>query len=506
MTVIAPIRSDNAYFGFGKETSPGTAVAPSWFPRWLDGSSFEVDLKAEDFWEGDGTRQISQIIKNRQLVKIKHVCSPRMNEVGMLEEAAMGIASDSFTAGTPSGTLHTAVTGGTSTTLVLTGAGFSAFLTPASGNINLLIVDPTNGNEIVPCTLPDTGTSPYTFTVASSYNGGKVKTNHAGSDVLTVAVLTTVSTSLTSAATKGAATIAVGNNSNMTATSTQTLILSPGLASEEIVTVSTPASSGTGPWTFTLANGATLKNAHSSGDLVESPAIHVLTDQETDGDYYTIEVGLGALYGAAGMAIRVRDCKMTSCKVSGKAGSELMYESEWIGIACAVQVSPATITLEQHPVFLYDQGVWTVDGTSSSNDAISVESFSIERKNAVDDGIQTEQLTLAALIFGNFTVDVGFDTVFSAGSRFFLVYFGGGTADSQTIGAGAFQVAFTQPDGFETITYLITTTHYTKVGGISPKKDGKHYKQSVACAGVSNSGANAAVMTTTITNSQYSSY
>jgi hypothetical protein len=358
----------------------------------------------------------------------------------------------------------------------------------------------------VPCTLPATGTNPYVFTIAATYNTGHIKLAHAGSNVLSIAVVTVANTAITSNATAGATTIVLGNNNNLTATSTQTLVLSPGTVREEFVTVTTPATSGTGPWTFTLASGATLKNAHSIGDLAYSALVRTMQDQ-SDGDYYTLEVGLGSLAGAAGMTIRVRDCKVSTCKVSGKAGSELQYELEWEGIACAVQNAPATLTFEAHPVFLYTQGIWTLDGSSSSNDAISIEMFSIERKNNPD-AVQTEQLTNAAIIFGNMAVGVAFETVYTSGSRFFLVYFGGlsGTADSQVIGAGSFLVTFTQPDNLEAITYSVTVQHYSKVGGVEPKKDGKHYKQAVSAVGVSNAGANLFVMQTTINNTQLSQY
>lgn len=503
-TVTVPIRGDNAYIGLGKQSQQGAPVAPSWFPRILDGSSFEVDLQAGELWEMDGSRHVSQLIKNRQMVKFKQVVTPRMNEVGMLEQATMGSGSDAITAGTPAGTLNTALTANSSTTIVVSGAGFSTFLTPASGTMYLLITDPTNGNEIIPVTLPATGTNPYTFTIASTYNSGKPKLSH--STTLAVAVLTSVSTSLTSAATKGATTIVVGNNSNMTGSGTQALVLSAGTANEEIVTVTTPASSGTGPWTFTLANSATLKNAHSIGDLVYSAVNHVFID-ESDGDYYTGEIGLGSLAGAAGMTIRVRDCKVNSCKVSGKAGSELQYEIEWMGIACAVQSQPATLSFEAHPVFLYTQGTWTLDGTSGSGEAISIEQFSIERKNNLDI-VQTEQLVPAALLFGNMNADVMFDSVYQNGSRFFLVYFGSttGTADSQTIGAGSFVVSFAQPDGLEVLAYSVPVQHYSKVGGVEPKKDGKHLKQSVSAVGVSNAGANAYVVQASVANTQLALY
>jgi hypothetical protein len=410
--VYVPLRADNAYMGFGKQSVQGTAVAPTTFLRWMDGTAFDLDLKASDLWEGDGTRRLAQIIKNHQRVKIKHVCSPRMNEMAMLESATMGTGSDSLTAAT-------------------------------------------------------------------------------------------VNTTLSSASSIGATTISVAANTGLTGSTALALVLSPGTVREEIALFLPPVT-GAGPYTLNVAagyNGGQLKLAHNNADVVRAFTVHTLTDQ-ADGDYYSIEVALGSLSGGGGMTIRVRDCKLNTCKVVGKPGMEIQYETEWEGIACAVQGAPATVTLEAHPVFLYQQGTWTLDGSSSSNDALSIESFTIERKNNLD-VVQTEKLIADASIFGNLNCDVSFDTVFTSGTRFFSTYFGGptGTADAQAINAGSFVVAFAQPDSFEAVTYTITTTHYTKVGGIAPKKDGKHFKQQVACTGVSNSGANTFVMQTAIQNS-----
>jgi hypothetical protein len=500
-TVIQPIRSDNAYFGLAKETTPGTAVAPTTFPRWYDGSQLEYDLKSEELWEGDGTRRLAQLVKNRQSVKIKLKCSPRSVEMGVLESATMGTGSDAITTSTPSTTSTGAVTGGTSTTVGLTsGTGF----TGAGGGTYILLVGTgtaADPYEAVTFVMPASGT---TLTVAAAYNGGKFKQNHPSGT--TIAAIDPIDTSFTSAASAGATTIVVGNNVGLTGSGTALVVLSPGTANEEIATITTPGT-GTGPYTYTLSASATLKKAHSVGDAMYGVITHVLTDQY-DGDYYTVEVGLGSLNGAAGMTLRVRDCKVNTCKVTGKAGGVLMYEMEFEGIACAVQGSPATVTLEQHPVFLYTQGVWTLDGSSASNDAISIDSFSIDRKNNLDNSIQTEQLTLAALIFGNLMVDLAFDVVYTNANLFNKTYFGSttGTGDSQTIGAGSWAVTFTQADGFQSVTYTIPTTHYSKVGAPVPKKDGKHYKQSVSAAGVSNAGVNAYIMQTSLNNMQASTY
>src|SRR5258708_7667632 len=97
---VIPIRSNNAYIGIGKQSVQGTAVAPTLFPRWLDGSQLDMALKSELIREGDGTRRATQYIKNQQYAKVKLVCFPRPIEVGFLENAALGISADTVTAAT----------------------------------------------------------------------------------------------------------------------------------------------------------------------------------------------------------------------------------------------------------------------------------------------------------------------------------------------------------------------------------------------------------------------
>src|SRR5258708_6355059 len=98
MTVlIIPMRASNAYVAAGKQTVSGTAVAPSYFFWWLDGTKIEFDLKTELIKEGDATRHLSQIIKNMQAVKIHLVSDVRPAQLGFLEEAGMGISSDTVT-------------------------------------------------------------------------------------------------------------------------------------------------------------------------------------------------------------------------------------------------------------------------------------------------------------------------------------------------------------------------------------------------------------------------
>jgi hypothetical protein len=424
MAVLVPIRSDNSYFGWAKETTPGIPVAPSIFPRWMDGSSVEIDLAAGDIWEGDGSRRLSLIVKNRQMVKIKVAFTPRANELGYFENACMGAGSDSYVA-------------------------------PA------------------------------------------------------------VNTTLSSGTLVGATSITVASNTGLTGTGTIALVIGAGTTSEEIAIFTLPATGGSAPYTLTVSNtynGGALKQAHTSGSTAQSPAQHFLTDQ-TDGNYYTIEVALGSLYGAGGTTLRVRTCKCESIKRSGKAGDIIRYEMEWIGIAASVQSMPATVTLEPHLPFLFTQGLWAIDGSTSSNDSLAIEMFDIEQKNNMDTAIQTEQLTLAALIFGTISVGFSCDIVYTNAQKIYQTYFGStsGITDSQNLGLGSFSVTFTQPDTFQSVTYYISTVAYTKVSLPQPKKDGKHMKLQISgtsiAAPLSGSGPNNMfVLQTVVSNTQYASY
>lgn len=415
--VVVPIRSDNAYFGLGKQSGQSIAHAPTNFFRWLDGSKLEYDMSAAEIWEGDGSRHLSQLTKTKQSVKMTLLCNPRPIELGYLECAAMGASSDIVTAATVNTT--------------------------------------TSG-----------------------------VTNNAGATTLTLT-----------------------NNTGLTASGTSFVIVDPGIANkEEIVAITTPGT-GVGPYVYTIANSGTLKFTHSAGATVQTSTLHTETDQ-SDGVYYSAEVGLGSLFGANGVTIRITDCKVESLKRTSKAGGYLEYEVVLMGIASVVQGSPSTVLFENHNGFLFTQsnGGWTLNG-STVGDAVGVEAFTIEHKNNLD-GVQTESLTYAAIIFGNMGLNVTADLVYQNNNLVAMTYFGStsGTTDAQAIGAGNLTLVFTQADGFHTVTFTVTTLHYSKTQVPEPKKDGKAYKVNVAAASVSNQALNTFLLQVAVTNAQTTAY
>ncbi len=341
---ILPIRNSNAYFGFGKQTVQGTAVAPTLFPRWLDGSNIDIAMKTEMIREGDGTRRLAQVIKNQQHAKIKLRCYPRPIELGFLENATMGLSADVPTAvaAPPATTTTTTITANVSTTVTIaSGAGYFG---PGGGTYQILIGAGAPGEtpEVVTFSFPTTpGT---TLTVAAGYNAGKFKFGHTiGAPVSSI---TAINTSLTTATTAGGTTVITGNNNGLTAGGTQIVMLSPGSLVEEIVTVTVPGT-GSGPYTYTVAAAGTVKNVHPIGDTVVGPTLHSMKDQ-TDGSFYTVEVGLGSLFGSAGTTLRFVDCKVELVKRTSKAGQLLELEVDLVGIASVVQAGTG-IPLNCHP-------------------------------------------------------------------------------------------------------------------------------------------------------------
>jgi hypothetical protein len=422
MALIVPVRENNGYLGFSKQTVSDVAVAPSVFPRWMDGSGIEIIADSETIEEGEGSRRTSIIIKNGQRAKIKLKAAFRANELGFFEAASMGSGSDVYTAPTVSTTL--------------------------------------SANTVV-----------------------------------------------------GATTISVAANTGLTGSGTLALVIEPGTVTEEIAIFTIPPT-GVGPYILTVANGGTLKLAHTSAGAVKGSASHVLTDQ-TDGDYYTSEVGLGNLSGGPGTAIRVRSCKVSSFERSGEHGKILIHEVELTGIVSVVQVTPATITLEQHLPFLFTHmnGGVTLDG-STSGDAANLTKFKIAQDNKLDEDTQAEAFTLAALLFGNLEIKVSYSAIFTSFSKLALIYFGSttGTTDSSVVGLGSLIMTFTQPDTFQTVQYKILTLAYSKGKFPELKKGGKHFTVDIddamsIAAPLSGAGLNNAyLLQTTITNTQYSQY
>src|SRR2546425_2161083 len=164
---VASIRSSNAYFGFARESTPGTPAAPTIFPRWMDGSKIDIDLNTEDIREGDSSRRLSTIIKNKQMVKVKLVAALRPNELGFFETAAQGSGSDTYTAPTVATTLSALTTAGATSITVTANTGLTG-----TGTITLVLEAGGATEENASFNVPAPGGGPYNPAPNSGYNRG----------------------------------------------------------------------------------------------------------------------------------------------------------------------------------------------------------------------------------------------------------------------------------------------------------------------------------------------
>jgi hypothetical protein len=164
-------RNNLFYLGAGKESAWGTAVAPTWFWHWLDGSDANPDAKFQEEREGDTSPHISLVYKTAQVWGIKVVEYVRPITIGYALQALLGSGSDSFAGGTTT-TLAASITAGATTfsstaDLGITGTGYMGFSTAyGDAAYEVAKVDYTT----------KTGVGPYVYTLASS---GTFKSAHA---------------------------------------------------------------------------------------------------------------------------------------------------------------------------------------------------------------------------------------------------------------------------------------------------------------------------------------
>lgn len=162
---LTPLRSNNSYVGAAKQAAWGTAVPPTWFWLFGDGTAADLDAKMQTEREGDTGPHINLMWKSEEHAVIKIVEKVRPITAGYTLQNLLGTGSDTFTAATQTTTVAGAGAAAGGTTIVLTAS---------IGNVGTLAiaVNPGLGNatfEVVTLDLTSrTGTGPYTYTVAAS--------------------------------------------------------------------------------------------------------------------------------------------------------------------------------------------------------------------------------------------------------------------------------------------------------------------------------------------------
>lgn len=161
---LTPIRGNDAYIGWAKQSAWGTAVAPTSFWRWLDGSEWNPEMKLQSEREGDTSPFISISWKTSQMGMVKVVEYARPITCGCAIQALLGSGSDTYTAPAKSTTLAASVA-----------AGATTFQSTADlGNLSTLAVaveggySSTTGEVVTVNLVSRSGAGPYTYTL----NGG----------------------------------------------------------------------------------------------------------------------------------------------------------------------------------------------------------------------------------------------------------------------------------------------------------------------------------------------
>lgn len=174
---LPAIRDNLFYIGGGKQAAWNTAVAPTWFHRWLDSTDADGSVQYGSEREGDTSPYLSLVYKSGQYWAFKIVEYVRPQIAGYALQALLGTGSDTYTAPTMAGTLSSAVVAGATS--------FSTALNMGNTGTLALNVDPGYSNnlyEVVNVDLTSKiGTGPYTYNLVA---GGTFKYAHAGAAVI----------------------------------------------------------------------------------------------------------------------------------------------------------------------------------------------------------------------------------------------------------------------------------------------------------------------------------
>lgn len=182
---VNSIRENLYYMGFAKQSVWGTAVAPTFFSRWLDGSDAEPNTKVQKEREGDTSPFIALMYKTEQMWELKITEYIRPIGVGIILQALLGTGSDSYTAPTQTTTLNAATIIGATTFTTVASIGNTS-----TGYFNFTPGYASAVYEVQNVNLASrTGSGPYTYTLQSgafSYAHNSADTvNNASTHVFT---------------------------------------------------------------------------------------------------------------------------------------------------------------------------------------------------------------------------------------------------------------------------------------------------------------------------------
>ena len=335
-----------------------------------------------------------------------------------------------------------------------------------------------------------------------------------GSDTYTAP---TVNTTLSSAVTAGASSCSVAANIGNTGTAAVEVTAGYGKTGTEVVTLDLTTKTGTGPYVYTLANTATFKQPHASGDAVISAAGHALAPKFATFDPYSIEVGWNTDGGTLQQALRYVDACCMQLDIESAKGGKVKFTSTWWSTqAVKLNAFQSALTFDTHNPFTHSDasGLWKLNNAATLN-ALTIEQFklSLKRSTGAED-FQTESLNPTYFLPGNITIDGSYQVKFNSWEQYYLTYFGNtrnpaanatDVAGGVLIGREAFNTTW-QLDALNSLALALPNVTYS-AAKLPQKLDGKPVSQPVTFkAVVDRPSGITAPFTATLSNAQVGSY
>lgn len=267
------------------------------------------------------------------------------------------------------------------------------------------------------------------------------------------------------------------------------LDVDPGYSNNlyEVVTVDLTTQSGAGPFTYTLANSGTFKNAHAMGATIDTGASHKFTRQHVY-DAYSYELGYGLTASAIKGAFRYVDAVCTDITMTGAKGRKWRFESTWIAASAKLLSAVSTPTYEGSntvgkaggPFVWYQGNTWLLNGANTGN-AATIEGVQLMVKNSgAWDDLQNEALNATYFLPGNMDVSGNVTVQFQSWEQYYDMYFGSTTApnnsiDSYLVGYESLDLVCAQ-DAINSLEINLPRIYYT-AAKIDPALDGKAFRQ-----------------------------
>lgn len=173
---------------------------------------------------------------------------------------------------------------------------------------------------------------------------------------------------------------------------------------------------------------------------LEAPYTHVLTPADTL-PWLTIETG--EVKTSNLIIERIQDCKINSCKISGRAGKPVEISFDFLGIQAVKEAAAATPSYESDDPFVFYQGTYNVDSGATT----LITEFDITINNGVAGDIQTVEVHRDDMVALGREVLIDFKLKLADATRYANIHYGGGTAVSDDLYEGDLTIALAYGSG-----------------------------------------------------------